>query len=144
MIEKLLNKLFKKRVIVNCDGDAYLHRWYIIRTKRFGLFIHKFVLSDEDRALHDHPWDFLVVPLWRGYREHNDRGITEVRPLLGTRFRRAEYRHRVELREGKPAWSLFCRFRSRRVWGFWDKVLGFINWNKWWQSNKCGDDNTES
>jgi hypothetical protein len=136
MIEKLLNKILPKRVIVNCDHDPYLHRWYLFRSGRFGIFIHKFVRSDEDRALHDHPWSFLVIPLWRGYREHNQKGVRNVLPLLGTRFRRAEYQHRVELRAGKPSWSLFIRFRKRREWGFWDKVSGFILWNKWWQ-DKC-------
>lgn len=135
MVEKILNKCFKKKVIVNCDRDEYLHRWYLIRTKKFGLFIHKFIRSDEDRATHSHPWNFIVIPLWQGYLEHNDTGITRVFPLLGTRFRKAEYRHRVELIEDKPSWSLFVRFEERIEWGFWPKE-GFIQWNKWWQ-DKC-------
>lgn len=155
MITRLLDRLFAKRVIVNCERQAYLHRWFVIRTERFALFIHKFVRSDEDRALHDHPWSFLVVPIWRGYVEHSDREevtfepdgtqlrkVTLLRPskrrvwpILGARFRRAEYRHRVELIDGKPSWSLFFRFRSRRTWGFWP-TSGFIAWNKWWEE-KC-------
>lgn len=113
LAERILNRLFKKREIVNCDRDVYLHRWYVFRSKPVSLFIHKFVRSDEDRALHCHPWDFLVIPIWRGYIEHNRQwddgegtrhgppipyeGRTRVLPILGTRFRRAEYRHRVEL-----------------------------------------------
>lgn len=135
VIERLLNRLFEKKVIVNCERSPYLHRWYVLRTKRVSIFVHRFVRSDEDRALHDHPWNFIVIPLWRGCREHNDRGVRSVRPLFGTRFRGAEYRHRVELRDGKPAWSLFIRFAKRREWGFWPKE-GFTLWNKWWQ-DKC-------
>lgn len=60
------------RRIVNCDHDVYLHRWYIFRTKYVSLFLHKFVRSDEDRALHDHPWSFFVIPIWRGYIEHTE------------------------------------------------------------------------
>ncbi len=69
---RVLDRLFEKKVIVNCAHDPYLHRWYVLRSERIGLFIHKFVRSDEDRALHDHPWSFIVIPLWGGYIEHSD------------------------------------------------------------------------
>lgn len=154
MVEKLLNRFFNCKVIVNCDHDPYLHRWFVIRTERFGLFIHKFVRSDEDRALHDHPWPFIVIPIWRGYVEHSEEKCDcfncvnhptmrphyvpvkrRVRPIISTRYRPATYRHRVELIGGKPSWSIFIRFKRIREWGFWPKE-GFILWNKWWQ-DKC-------
>lgn len=170
----ILDRIFKHRVIVNCDRDAYLYRWYVFRTPWVALFIHKFVRSDEDRALHDHPWPFLVIPIWRGYIEHSEVRIRHVKlcpkinpegteenkeewdwwehwwetkairrwvyPIIGTRFRRSTYRHRVELflnedGDDLPAWSLFFRFKECRVWGFWPKE-GFIAWDKWW-STKC-------
>jgi hypothetical protein len=143
--EGRLARLFQHKVIVNCERDPYLIRWYVLRTRFLAIFIHKFVRSDEDRALHDHPWNFLVIPIWRGYIEHSQHtspmvGDTwevtrRVWPILGTRFRRAEYRHRVELIQGKPSWSIFIRFTERRTWGFWPKD-GFIAWNKWW-ADKC-------
>lgn len=34
-------------------------------------------------------------------------------------------------------WSLFIRFKKRRLWGFWPKG-GFIDWRKWW-SDLCDD-----
>lgn len=167
MLVKILNRLFKRRDIVDCNGSLYLRRWYLFRSERVGIFIHQFVRSDEDRALHDHPWDFIVIPLWRGYIEHNVRhhpcggqlepyaNQTRVLPLLGTRWRRAEYKHRVELLECdyrgaldleedcprcagrgiKPAWSIFIRLRKRREWGF-ATPEGWIQWNRWWQE-KC-------
>lgn len=71
--EWLLNKWFEKKVIVDCQHEPYLHRWYIFKSRQVTLFVHKFVASDEDRALHSHPWSFLVIPVWRGYIEHSDR-----------------------------------------------------------------------
>jgi len=161
---KLLDMLFAKRVIVNCDRDPYLIRWYVIRSKPFAVFLHKFIRSDEDRALHDHPWNFIVIPLWRGYHEHSDRGRRRVWPIIGARFRRGDYKHRVELLPcddsrtctyfqdpnefdveedcpkcagtgTMPSWSLFIRFREFREWGFW-MPEGWIQWNRWWQ-DKC-------
>jgi hypothetical protein len=136
-MQKLLDRLFPKKAIVNCDRNVYLHRWFVVRTKFLGVFIHKFELSDEDRALHDHPWNFLVVPLFRGYNEFNAKGVHRVWPIIGTRFRRGTYRHRVELIDGKPSWSLFFRFRRFRIWGFWPKT-GFMAWNVWWTAH-CED-----
>jgi hypothetical protein len=144
-----LDRLLEKRVIVNCEREPYLHRWYVLRTERVGVFIHRFVRSDEDRALHDHPWSFIVIPLWGGYIEHSDRlpqvwGVDlgyripvrrRVWPLISTRYRGTDYRHRVELVNERPSWSLFIRFKKVREWGFWPKT-GFILWNKWWQ-DKC-------
>jgi hypothetical protein len=173
-VERLLSRWLECKTIVNCDRDPYLHRWYLVRRPEFGVFIHKFIRSDEDRALHDHPWNFFVIPVWRGYIEHSEEyppcpdcdanGVVEVFegsvhqmttpcsccdlkgyitvpvrrrvwPIIGMRFRRAEYRHRVELVAGKPSWSIFIRFKSRRDWGFWP-MEGFQQWNKWWQE-KC-------
>lgn len=152
----ILDRLLQKKVIVNCNRDPYLHRWYVLRTARVGIFIHKFVRSDEDRALHDHPWSFIVIPLWGGYIEHSDRPPTideewdalleqrpaprvplqrRVWPIISTRYRGTDYRHRVELINDRPSWSLFIRFRKIREWGFWPRE-GFVLWNKWWQ-DKC-------
>ena len=66
-----LDRLFARREIVNCARELYLRRWYVFRSAPFAVFLHNFVRSDEDRALHDHPWSFLVIPLWRGYVEHH-------------------------------------------------------------------------
>ena len=137
MIVKLLNKLLDGRVIINCDGDPYLLRWYLLRTKPVAIYIHKFVRSDEDRALHDHPWDFIVIPIWQGYYEFSDKGKVRVWPLWSCAHRYSTYRHRVELVQGKPAWSIFIRFERNREWGFWPEG-GWIHWKQWW-SDMCED-----
>lgn len=177
-LTRLLSSIFPYKVIENCDHDPYLARWFVIKTKWFGIYIHKFIRSDEDRALHDHPWPFIVIPLWRGYWEHyavrvDDEYVQDlvkmngepelhielkrrVWPILGIRFRRALFRHRVELLnchyEGQldieercprcegsgelSAWSFFIRFQREREWGF-HPPSGFVTWKEWWKVNKC-------
>lgn len=139
---KVLNRLFKHRVITDCiTRDPYLYRWFLFRTKRIGIFLHCFVRSDYERALHDHPWNFLVIPIWRGYIEHQERRVkhhshqwnadgercercgakdwmdsascvtyeankARVLPILGTRMRFAEWKHRVELLKAKPTMTV--------------------------------------
>jgi hypothetical protein len=128
----LLSKI-PHRNIVNCERQVYMTRWYLFRTKPLAVFLHRFNRSDEDRALHDHPWSFITFILWNGYMEHTPTGIKKKRPL-SISFRPAEHRHRVELINGKTAWTLVFRFKERRDWGFWEKD-GFIKWNIWWQNN---------
>lgn len=135
MIERILNFFFQRRDIVNCERDIYLRRWFIIRTERLGVFLHKFERSDEDRSLHDHPWAFITFILWRGYLEHFrkhhkcdvhnpcdylcDRDFwhdaTARRWPLTVHCRPATWRHRVELLNG-PAWTLVIRFQRKRDW----------------------------
>ncbi len=146
----ILHRLFDGKIIVNCEREPYLYRWYLIKREWLSVFLHKFVRSDEDRALHDHPWSFVVIPIWRGYIEHSDvenpltgeRSLVKHRvyPLISSRWRQAEYRHRVELltdQHGQllPSWSIFIHFKRRRLWGMWPSNV-FTAWNKWWQE-KC-------
>ena len=143
-ILNLLDKIPNK-TIVNCDRQPYLRRWYLFRTKPFAIFLHRFFRSDEDRALHDHPWPFITFILWRGYIEHTQtckenhcerpshKSAKRKWPMMVC-YRPAEWRHRVELVKGKPAWTIVFRFRERRMWGFWERT-GFLPWNKWWQNN---------
>lgn len=128
-----LKKFFDRREIVNCQRDIYMTRWYLFRREKIGVFLHRFSRSDEDRALHDHPWSFITVILWRGYFEHTPKGSSRKWPGMMC-WRPAEWRHRVELVDGKPAWTLVVRFKARREWGFW-MPSGWIQWNKWWQNN---------
>ena len=134
LVCSLLNRVFDHREIVNCERQIYLTRWYLLRTKPLAVFLHWFRRSDEDRVLHDHPWPFITLILWRGYFEHCRDGTIRRRWPLTAHYRPAEWRHRVELIGGRKAVTIVIRFRERRVWGFWEKS-GFIAWNKWWQKN---------
>ena len=52
-------------------GGAYMHRWYIIpRNRWFNIYLHHFIRSDEDEALHDHPWANCSILLRGSYIEH--------------------------------------------------------------------------
>lgn len=48
---------------------VYLRRFYIFRSKRFNVYLHRFHRSDDDPDPHDHPWDFWSFILSKGYRE---------------------------------------------------------------------------
>jgi hypothetical protein len=131
------------RVIFDREGGTpYLSRWYLIGNRpdiddklagqakddasprRFSLFLHRFHRSDDDGALHNHPWAWSVsLILAGGYWEERRVGDRVVRRLVkpwrinwigGDTF------HRVDLLEG-DAWSLFLVGPKVSTWYFWDR-----------------------
>lgn len=132
LLKRLLSKV-PQTTIVNCERSEYLTRWYLFRTKPFAIFLHLFHRSDEDRALHDHPWTFVSIILWRGYYEHTAKGRKRYWPGM-ILYRPAEWTHRVELVDQKPALTLMLRFKGRREWGY-HLTTGWQSHHEWWNRN---------
>lgn len=57
--------------VIGSETNPYLLRWWILpRNKFFNIYLHMFMRSDDDRALHDHPWWNASFVLDGGYVEH--------------------------------------------------------------------------
>lgn len=103
-------------------GEQYCLRWWVIpRNRCFNIYLHRFLHSDDDRALHDHPWLNFSYLLRGSYTEHTIAagGVNHQRvlPAGSFRFRRAKTAHRVELHAGE-CWTLFVTGPVIREWGF--------------------------
>ncbi|MCV7175095.1 hypothetical protein [Mycolicibacterium sphagni] len=80
------------------EPTPFLRRWYLLpKTKWFKVYLHQFVRSDDDRALHDHPWSFTSLVLRGGYDEITENKLIRRRPGSFA-FRPATVCHRVVLR----------------------------------------------
>lgn len=107
---------------------------------RFGIRIHR-IMSSDDRAFHDHPWNYTTLILRGGYTEFRPTGFqphqvtladdydgsdpvtytehTAVRYDAGSLLRRkAGSWHYLVLDHGTEAWTMFCTGRKRQKWGF--------------------------
>ena len=127
--------------LIHNSGGPYLARWYVVRQGQRWLrltpeerlhhldvhdprsdgagrnvFVHRFTASDDERALHDHPWPWLTVILSGQYLEHvpadprNPAGATRVRRRRQGDVvwcRQAQRAHRIEVIDGEPAVTLF-------------------------------------
>lgn len=122
-------------VVIGGDASPYLLRWWVLpRNRFFNVYLHEFWRSDDDRALHDHPWllfaSFIVLG---AYDEHCIRagGVeTRTRYAAGSfRVRTGWHAHRVELAYGEPVVTLFCTFWTVRQWGF-HCPRGWVHWRK--------------
>lgn len=110
-------------IIIGGQDDPYLRRWYVIpRNRWFNIYLHHFLRSDDDRALHDHPWVNCSVLLQGEYTEVlPTRGGTTTSRVLkagALAFRGPRDAHRVHLHAGF-AWTLFITGPRVRDWGFW-------------------------
>lgn len=144
--------LLKKQIIRREDGTPYLIR-RAINTPIGGIKLHHILGSDEERDLHDHPWSFLSIILSGGYWEHRPCDDWNCgcayRPLrqrvvvrrwhgLGSvLWRPAPSPHRLELPEGRTAWTLVFTGPKKREWGF-HTICGFIPWTSYWQAKREG------
>jgi|CryBogDrversion2_2_1035213.scaffolds.fasta_scaffold23337_2 hypothetical protein len=126
-----LDSLGRKRIIMDrlCD-EPYLERYYLFLKDRdsfpFNVFLHKFLKGDPD-DVHDHPWSYFTLILRGGYYEwipfFNEMGemTCEVQKWRGPghfRVCKPNSYHRIELKPGVTAWTLFMPFKKVRDWGF--------------------------
>lgn len=110
--------------VTDAAGTPYFHRWTLFGCRFGSLLFHKLTAGDEGLQgnFHDHPWWFLSLKLWGGYRE----GILQADGT--TRYRRhrpgtlhflpAKMPHRVEIENG-PAYSLVLTGPMRRSTTFY-------------------------
>jgi hypothetical protein len=122
--------------VIQPDGHSlhslYLERWRVVESKLAGVKVHRVHRSDDDRALHDHPWTNLSIVLSGGYFEHRIlAGGVHSRRWCGRGaivWRRAKQAHRLEVISGAPPTvTLFLTGPRLREWGF-HCPNGWIRW----------------
>lgn len=125
------------RVIERSDGAPYLSKYLVYESgpgrDSWRVHVHCFHQSDEDWALHNHPWEWAVGwILAGGYREWRryERPSGARAPVyeVGTRAYApgsvnlilSSTFHRVELLDGE-CWTLFVSGPIVGTWGFWSR-----------------------
>lgn len=127
--------------LIQEDGQPYLERYYVGSPFGLRVYLHRFVASDPDRGLHDHPWQWALSVILAGwyFEERRDtlngtprlvrwlnwlRGDTFHRVLLPRDFC-GRLSHEDRLTEEEMAvlppdcWSLFVhRVGHAKRWGF--------------------------
>jgi hypothetical protein len=68
------------RLIEGDQGEPYLERYYLLGAFGWHLYLHRFVDSDPDRGLHDHPREHALSLVLSG-------GYDEIRAPTGAQIR---------------------------------------------------------
>ncbi len=129
-------------VLIGGERNPYLRRWHIVpRNRVANLYLHEVLRSDDDRALHDHPWPNLSLMLLGRYDEHTTRagGIQVRAPLTEghLRFRSARAAHRLQLISNR-AITLFATGPKVREWGFHCPQAGWRHWRDFTAQDHAG------
>lgn len=145
--------------IIGGHEDPYMLRWFIVpRNPLLNIYLHQFRRSDDDRALHDHPWWSLslmlsgelgeryITPFWRPLCDahpellaypHNVMEESRVLRAGQWVFRRGKFAHRLIVRNEFGAWTLFITGPRYRQWGFLCP-RGWRHWKKFVDPNNPG------
>lgn len=119
--------------VVGPSAQPYLLRWWLIRRNNTAnAYLHQFMRSDEDRALHDHMYPNASLILSGSYREHSADGGSVLRGAGEIVFRKPSTPHRISLigeEEGNPrtVLTLFLTGPRVRQWGF-HCPQGWVHW----------------
>ncbi len=114
-LDRILMRILPYFVITGSDGSPYLARYSLLKLPFFRILLHHILRSDEDPDLHDHPWSFVSIILWKGYVEERATGKRRIRAGEVVRHAATDA-HRLDLE--KPAWTLVFATGKTRAWGF--------------------------
>ena len=135
----MLGKFFVKLLLNYAKKHPYFHikdymrRWWVIPPSKwypFSVRVHEILRSDNDRALHDHPWSYMTIILEGGYWEHTADGKVKWYGPGSVLFRSYTNTHRLEVPPGTVATTLFCMGPYRQEWGF-HTPEGKIPWRQY-------------
>jgi hypothetical protein len=110
--------------IIGPGTPDYIRRWWIVpRNESLNQYLHLTQRSDEDRALHDHPWSNTSFIIAGGYWEVMPIGGSSETQMLwrgpgDVITREATAAHRLIIPDGSYCISLFATGPKVREWGF--------------------------
>lgn len=118
----------------------YIYRWSLWLPFGLSLKIHKIVRPDNDRCEHDHPWWFVRLILYGGYKEIvHGKTYSRLpwRPWLFWRIYPClpSFQHKIIKLNKEYNVSLVLCGRNKGYWGFITKK-GWIHWKKFLNAGK--------
>lgn len=141
MIKKLLYKLTSNLPcrLIKLDSGPYLERYYVGKLFNTTFYLHRFVSSDSERHVHNHPWTWgRALVLTGGYEQDE---VCDLCPDLNTygaltRVKKIRFYNKVNhntfhrILSVKPdTWTLFFHGPRLQIDGQ-DKGWGFLEKKK--------------
>jgi hypothetical protein len=127
--------------VIGDPAKPYLRRWFLREEgPSGGLYLHEILRDDDDRALHDHPWDcsiYIIKGAYREFRKDAPAGELFMHGNGGYRHMKAETAHRLVVVNG-PVWTLCFLGPRRREWGF-HCPQGWKHWKEFVAATNKGE-----
>jgi len=109
--------------IVSKEGVLHFKRFAIIECSLFSIYIHHIYKADEDKHLHDHPWNYYSIILNGSMEEDSlttdKNGIyRRLLKTFDTSYQKAERFHKIYSLPDNKLISLFFTGPRFREWGY--------------------------
>lgn len=111
-------KLVKE--IKSKTGVTHFRRWVLFKSKLFSIYIHGIYQEDQDKYLHNHPWNIWTVILYGSYIEELSNGLLNTRKFLSTGFHKRNSYHKIKELVSNKVFSLAI------TWGKHDDNWGYL------------------
>ena len=108
-------KLIKE--IKSKNGEVHFRRWEILKTRWGSIWLHAIYKADQDKHLHNHPWDFKSLVLKGSYLEQTEKGIIKQHPGKFN-SRNGESYHKILELLSPVVYTLFFVSPIKREWGY--------------------------
>ena len=108
-------KLIKE--IKSKNGKLHFRRWELLKTPWFSIWIHGIYAADEDKHLHNHPWDFKSIVLKGAYIEKTEKGIVRQTPGKFNSRNGNDF-HKILRLVTPVVYTLFIVTPVKREWGY--------------------------
>ncbi len=108
-------KLIKE--IKSKSGEVHFRRWEILKTRWGSIWLHAIYKADQDKHLHNHPWDFKSIVLKGSYLEKTEKGIIKQHPGKFN-SRSGESYHKILELLSPVVYTLFFVSPTKREWGY--------------------------
>lgn len=117
MFIKLFRRLFLVREIVSKAGVVHFRRYRVLWTPWVSIYVHHILEADQDKHLHNHPWNFWGVILRGGYLELLEDNQPVSRKAGSCGYRSVNEFHKIKELYA-PTWSLCVMGGRAGVWGY--------------------------
>lgn len=121
-----ISGFLKGKAILGPNREPYLERYMLARFGQHAFFLHRFLASDPDHGLHDHPWDMSKsLIICGGYQEKRlinvngeiveqvfEKRAGDINHISGDDF------HQIILKPKTCAWTIFYHGPRTKGWGF--------------------------
>ena len=108
-------KLIKE--IRSKEGKLHFRRWELLKTRWFSIYIHGIYAADEDKHLHNHPWDYTSITLKGKFIEETQTGFNLMKPFKMVTRDGKDY-HKIKELKSKSVYTLFIVSPIKRLWGY--------------------------
>lgn len=111
--------IFKKvKEIKSKEGELHFRRWNIISTPWFKICLHAIYKADEDKHLHNHPWNFWSFVLKGSYTERLPNFKLNPRFAGTYAYRQRDQFHKIEDLHSPVVYTFNVMWNFRDTWGY--------------------------